>query len=208
MFKLYARKGAGSAAIEAMLTLCGAPHEVIDVPKQAEGSPPGWFLAINPRGEVPVLRLPDDSVMTESAAIMMHLADCHPDAKLAPAIGTTSRALYMRAMVYMAANAYSTDLRMYYPHRYSTDPADASRIKAKAVADLNHDFDVFSTWLGAGPFILGQHMTAADVYTAMLISWSEDFSALCARLPKLRALYDAVSAHPSVRKAWDRNEMP
>jgi glutathione S-transferase len=208
MFKLYAREGAGSAAVEAMLSLCNAPHDIIGVPKNADGSPPDWFLAINPRGEVPTLQLPDGTVMTESAAMMMHLADCYPEAKLAPAIGTTARALYMRTMVYMATNAYSTDLRMYYPHRYSTDSSDAPRIKAKAITDLNHDFDAFNAWLGTGPFVLGAQMTAADVYAAMLISWSEDFTALCKRLPKLRALYDAVSAHPVVRKAWDRNEMP
>jgi glutathione S-transferase len=208
VYKLYARKGAGSAAIEAMLAICGAPHEIIDVQKQPDGSVPDWFRVVNPRGEVPTLRLTDDSVMTESAAMMLHLADCYPKARLAPDIGTAARALYMRALVYMAANTYSTDLRMYYPERYSTDAADAPRIKAKAIADLNRDFDVFNAFLGEGPFILGQQMTAADVYSAMLISWSEDFAALTKRLPKLQVLYAAVSSHPAVRKAWDRNEMP
>jgi glutathione S-transferase len=208
MFKLYARKGAGSAAVEAMLALCGAPFEIVDVPKNPDGSPPEWFVAINPRGEVPTLQLPDGAVMTESAAMMMHLADCYPEAHLAPAVGTAERSQYLRAIVYMAANTYSTDLRMYYPARYSTDPDDAPRIKVKAIADLNNDYDVFNGFLGDGPFVLGQKMTAADVYVAMLISWSEDFVVLSKRLPKLRALYDAVAAHPAVRKAWDRNEMP
>lgn len=208
MYKLYARKGAGSVAVEAMLSLCNAPHEVIDVPKTEAGQPPDWFLKINPRGEVPAMALPDDTIMTESAAMMMHLADCFPGANLAPAAGTSARASYMRAMVYLAANAYTADLRMYYPERFSTDPLDAPRIKNKAIIDLNRDFDIFNHVMGEGPFILGQQMSAADIYAAMLVSWSEDFQALSKRLPKLRALYDAVSANPMVRKAWKRNEMP
>jgi glutathione S-transferase len=207
MFKLYARAGAGSAAVEAMLALCNAKHEIVDVPK-SNGKSPEWFLAINPRGEVPTLQMPDDTVMTESAAIVMHLADCFPESGLAPPVGTPARATYMRAIIYMAANTYGSDLLMYYPDRYSTDPADAPRIKAKAIEHLNRDFNVFADMLGAGPFVLGQKMSAADVYAAMLITWSDDFAALTKRLPKLRALYDAVSATPVVRRVWERNEMP
>lgn len=208
MYKLYARKGAGSSAVEAMLGLCAAPHEVIDVPKNADGSPPAWFVAINPRGEVPSLHLPDGTLLTESAAIMMHLADCFPAAALAPPPGTLARAAYMRAMIAMAANTYSSDLRFYYPERYSTDPTAAPGIRAQAIIQLNRDFDSFNAMLGDGPFVLGQQMSAADVYAAMLITWSEDFDALSQRLPKLRRLYDAVAANPVVRKAWDRNDMP
>ncbi len=208
MFKLYARTGAGSVAVEAMLALCGAPYEVVAANKSADGVVPDWFLKINPRGEVPTLQLPDGTVLTESAAMVMHLADCYPATALAPAPGTTARAIYMRAILYMASNTYATDLRMYYADRFSTDPAHAPCIKAKAIIDLNRDFDVFNGFLGQGPFVLGSTMSAADVYAAMLITWSEDFEGLSKRLPKLRALYDAVSANPTVRKVWDRNDMP
>jgi glutathione S-transferase len=208
MYKLYARSGAGSAAIEAVLALCGARFEIVDVAKRPDGGPPEWFLAINPRGEVPALKLPDDTIMTESAAMVIHLADCFPAANLAPAPGTTSRAVYLRAILSMAANVYATDLRMYYPERFSTDTSHAPAIKAKAIIDLNRDYDAFNAMLGTGPFIAGATMSAADVYAAMLISWSEDFEQLSKRLPKLRALYDAVAAVPLVRKVWDRNAMP
>jgi glutathione S-transferase len=208
MYTLYARKGAGSAAVEAILALCNAPHEIIDVPKTDQAKAPDWYFTINPRGEVPTLGLPDGTVLTESGAMALHLADCFPAAKLAPAKGTTAHALYMRAIIYMAANTYPTDLRYYYPDRYSTDASDAQRIKDKAVLDMNRDFDVFNGFLGDGPFVLGETMTAADVYAAMLISWSEDFTKLTSRLPKLGALYAAVGANPLVRKVWDSNNMP
>lgn len=207
MYKLYARKSSGSAAVEALLAVLGIPYELIELPKDDAGNAPDWYAAINPRKEVPALELPDGSVMTESAAIMLHLADAHPEAGLAPAVGTSARAQYLRMMVYFAASPYSSDLRMYYPERYSTDAAHAPAIKAKAIIDLARDFDVFAHEMGEGPFILGNTMSAADIYAAMLFTWSNDVEGLLKKHPKLKRLYDGVSAHADVRQVWDRNEM-
>jgi glutathione S-transferase len=208
MYKLYARKNAGSAAVEALLALLGVAHDIIDVKKNADGSPPDWFLALNPRGEIPALELPDHILMTESAAMMIHLADAHPEAGLAPALGTSARAQYLRWIAYMASTPYATDLRMYYPQRYSIDPAHAEAIKAKAIIDLARDLDIFATEMGGGPFILGDKISAADLYAAMLLTWSNDVGGLFAKHPKLKRLYSAVAAIPAVRIVWDRNEMP
>jgi glutathione S-transferase len=208
MYKLYARKGAGSAAVEALLAVLGVAHEIVDVKKNGDGSPPDWFKAINLRGEIPALQMPDGSLMTESAAMMIHLADAHPEAGLAPAVGTSARAQYLRWLLYMASATYTSDLRMYYAQRYSIDPSHADGIKAKAIIDLARDFDIFAAEMGPGPFVLGDKISAADIYVAMLLTWSNDMDALFARQPKLKRLYDAVAAIPAVRIVWDRNEMP
>ena len=174
MFKLYARPGAGSAAVEALLAECGAAFEIIDVLRGPDGSVPESYWQINPRAEVPSLLLPDNSIMTESAAMMIYLADLHPAADLAPAINSPLRARYLRWILYFAAAVYMGDLRMYYPARHSTDVAHASGIKAKAIEDMGRNFDIFAKELGEGPFILGHTMSAADIYAGMLISWAPD----------------------------------
>ena len=207
MYKLYARKGAGSAAVEALLALLGVSSEIIDVPKTETGAAPDWFLALNPRGEVPALHLPDGSVMTESAAMMIYLADAHGAAGFAPGLATAERAQYLRWLVYMAAAAYPSDLRLFYPERYSTDPAHAAAIKAKASLDLAYDFKVFAHEMGQGPFVLGNKMSAADLYVAMLLSWSDNVEGLFAKHGTLKRLYDAVVGNAAVRKVWDRNGM-
>ncbi|MBL8790300.1 MAG: glutathione S-transferase family protein [Rhizobiales bacterium] len=207
-YKLYARPGAGSAAVEALLAILGVAHDVVDVPKEADGTAPDWYRAINPRTEVPALQLPDGSIMTESAAMMIHLADCHPEAGLAPRPGTAERAQYLRWLSYLSATVYSTDLRLYYPERYSTDPAHADAVKARASSDLARDYAIFDQEMGKGPFITGKTMTAADIYAAMLLSWSDDFPGLMKAKPKLKALYDAIAAHPKIAPVWRRNGMP
>jgi glutathione S-transferase len=202
MYKLYARKNSGSAAVEALLAVLGVEFELIDVPKNAD-----WFMKMNPRGEVPTLVLPDGSIMTESAAMMIHLADAYPEAGLAPAVGTSARAQYLRWIVYMAAAPYASDLRMYYPERYSVDVGHVDAIKQKAIIDMGQDFDVFANGMGEGPFILGDSMSAADIYAAMLLSWSNDMDGLFSKHPKLLRMYDGVAANAVVRKVWDRNGM-
>ena len=208
MFKLYARPGAGSAAVEALLAECGAAFEIIDVLRGPDGSVPQDYRRINPRSEVPTLLLPDNSIMTESAAMMIYLADLHPSAGLAPSVTSPMRARYLRWMLYFATAVYMADLRMYYPARHSTDAGHAANIKAKAIEDMDRDFDIFAEALGEGPYILGQLMSAVDIYAAMLISWAPDVPQLFARHANIKTLYGLVAARPFIAKIWTRNGMP
>ncbi|MFT3987118.1 glutathione S-transferase family protein [Aestuariivirga sp.] len=207
MYKLMGRKGTGSAAVEALLALVGAEYKVEDVERDAQGAIPAIYRRINPRGEVPSLILGDDSVMTESAAIMIYLADLHPKAGMAPAIASPERARYLRWMTYLATTLYMSDLRYFYPERYSVDESAAPGIKAKAVADMESEFAVLSEGLGKGPWFVENRMTALDIYAAMLLSWAPDQKALFAKHPNLGALSQAVAANPAVAKVWARHGM-
>lgn len=205
MYTLYARNGAGSMAPEALLAACGADYKVIVVERNPDGSFPEYFHRINPKAEVPTLVLPDDSVMTESAAMMIYLADLFPAAGLAPGLGSASRARYLRWQVYLAATIYMSDLRLFYPARFSTDPAAADGIKAKAAQMMNAEFAIYAAALGEGPFILGAAMSAADIYAAMLCTWAPDKAALFATHPSLHRMYEAVLSRPEIRAVWTRN---
>jgi glutathione S-transferase len=208
MYTLYARPNTGSAPVEALLTLLGVPFTLEHVEKTETGAAPDWYLAINPRGEVPTLILPSGEVMTESAAMMIYLADRHPAAELAPPPDHPQRAQYLRWMLYLASSVYATDLRMYYPDRYSTDPAHAPAIKGKAAIDMAKDFAVLAENMGDGPFILGDRFSAVDLYVCVLTSWDADLALLFDAQPKLQRLYAAIEEIPAVRKVWDRNQMP
>jgi glutathione S-transferase len=177
----------------------------VETSKGSDGRFPDWYLRINPRSETPSLHLPDGSIMTESAAMMIHLADAHPEAGLAPAPGTAERARYLRWMIYLAANAYASDLRLYYPERYSIDVTHAPAIKAKAIKDMARDFELIAEQMGDGPFLIGTSMTAADIYAGMILSWSNDVQGLFSSQPKLKRLFGAVAAVPQVKAVWERN---
>ena len=105
MYTLYARVGSGSAVVEAVLAGCGIAFDLVDVPR----SGPAYesFLRLNPNGKVPALLLPDHSFMTESAAMVIYLADLYSEAGLAPAINSPSRAQYLRWLLYFATDRKS-----------------------------------------------------------------------------------------------------
>jgi glutathione S-transferase len=205
MYTLYARNTAGSMAPEALLAACGAAHELILVERTADGSWPEAFRQINPRAEVPTLILPGGHIMTESAAMMIHLADLHPDAGLAPAIAAPERACYLRWMLYLATTLYMSDLRLYYPDRYTVDASSAEGIKARALETMMQEYAAYARALGQGPFILGSRMSAVDIYAAMLCTWSPDVPALFARHPNLKRMHDAVLETPTIKAVWQRN---
>lgn len=206
MLKLYARKGAGSDAVEAMLAVCGAQHKVEYLMRTAAGLNPPELRRINPRGEVPALVLDDGSVMTESAAILLWLADAYPAAAMAPAPDSRLRPRFLRWLLFLAAAPYASALLYYYPQRYTTDARTAPAIKAQAITALNRDFAILSDAIGQGPFILGDTMSAADIYAAMLISWADDLPGLFTRHPNLRLLCERVMAQPAIGKVWSHVE--
>jgi glutathione S-transferase len=208
MFILYARPGAGSVAVEALLAELGTPHRVEDLLRNADGSLPASVFKVNPRGEIPALRLPDDSIMTESAAIMIYLADLFPAAGLAPAAAAATRAEYLRWMLYFASAVYMADLRYFYPQNYAVDENQAGGIKAKATEHLDRDFAIFAESLSTKPFVLGETFSAVDIYAAMLVSWAPDIAALFKRHPNLKAHYNAVARRPKIATVWQRNDMP
>src|SRR5688572_9764618 len=106
MFKLYARHSAGSMAIEAVMAEYGIPHEIVDVPRGVDGRLDSSLYNINPLGQVPTLILPDGSVMTESAAMMIYLADLYPHTGLAPPVSSPLRARYLRWLIFLATTVY------------------------------------------------------------------------------------------------------
>ncbi|NJM30424.1 MAG: glutathione S-transferase family protein [Rhizobiales bacterium] len=201
MMKLYARAGAGSAAIEALLAEAGVPFEMVEVKKPA----PESFLKINPLGQVPALQLEDGAIMTESAAMMIYLADLYG---FAPKPESPRRPRFLKWLLFMATALYMSDLRMYYPERYSTDVSHAPGIKTKAIADMDREFEILSNGLGEEPFFLGEDFSAADIYAPMLVSWAADVPAVFAKHPNLKTHYDRVAARPRIAEVWKRNGMP
>jgi len=198
-YKLYGRPNSGSLAVQVALEECGAPYERIWV--GAEAADVAQYRAVNPTGKVPALMLPDGTIMFESAAMLIHLAQAYPKSQLAPPAGTTQHALFLQWMVYLSANVYESALRMYYSARYSLrGDADAGAIRGQATADFCANLALISGRLG--PYVLGAQYSIADVYLYMLASWHPDGKkGLHGRLPALAAHAARVGARPAVAKA-------
>src|SRR5580693_8853507 len=97
MYKLFARPGWGSALVEAQLAWYGLPYEIEEVDDLFKSAAAREAVRpANPLAQVPTLILPDGQVMTESAAITLHLADIAASADLVPAPGEAIRPAFLR----------------------------------------------------------------------------------------------------------------
>ena len=198
-YRLYARQGAGSLAPQMLLEEIAAAYELVWVSKARTEIEA--FRRISPAAKIPVLMLPDGTVVSESAAILIHLTNAHPAAALAPVAGSSAHAHFLQWMVFLSANAYEAALRFFYPDRYSAaGEGAAAQIKRQALADWTGHFENLQAALS--PYVLGAELSAADHYLYMLASWYPlDDSTLAARLPKLRQHAELVRRRPATRKA-------
>ncbi len=200
-YTLYSHDGSGGFAVEAALVKAGAGHKVIviDTAKGEQNRPD--FVAVNPMRQVPALTLPDGTVMTESAAIVVYLANAFPDKGLAPRPATPAHARFLRWMFFMAANLYEGDLRYFYADRYTTDPAGVAGVKSAGAAHMKKSFAIVEEALSPGPYLCGPDLTMADVYLAMLTAWSPEPIAS----HRLQAVSQAVAADPLIGPLWLRH---
>lgn len=182
-----------------LLEEIGAPYELLWVskaPAEIEA-----FRRISPAAKIPVLVLPDGTVVSESAAILMHLTNAHPAAALAPVAGSSAHARFLQWMVFLSANVYEAALRFFYPDRYSAaGEAAAAQIKSQALADWTGHLEMVQAALS--PYVLGAELSAADHYLYMLASWYPLAEpALGSRLPKIGQHAELLGRRAAVRKA-------
>jgi glutathione S-transferase/GST-like protein len=205
MYTLYWAADSGALAPQILLEEVGAGYERRDIDLDAGEENAPAFLEINPRGQVPALALADGTILTESAAILLHLADCHPRAGLLPPAGSRDRALVYRWLFYAAANLYEGVLRLYYSDRFTTDASQAREVSDAARAFIDESWDLLENELGDGPYFLGEHYSVLDPYLLMLSNWHEDRDGLFARNPKLGRLCAAVRSRDAVERIWSQH---
>jgi glutathione S-transferase len=202
-YVLYGNKASGSFPVEAALARAGADHKVIELDLSKGDQDQASFVAINPMRQVPALKLSDGTLMTESAAIVIHLAAAHPNSGLAPQPGTPAHGRFLRWMVYMATNLYEGDLRYFYPERYTADPAGGPGVKAAGAAHMAKSFAIIDQGLRDGPYLAGRDLSIADVYLATLMTWSPE----PVTAPRLIAVQKAVIADPVYGSVWRKHGM-
>ena len=209
MYTLYSSTGSGSAAIEVALQRCGAPFKVVRASEWEPDSALPELARINPLKQIPTLVLPDGTVVSESAAILIHLGLTFPSSGLLPS-DASRRAVAMRGLVYVAANCYSAVSVGDYPQRWCVDPTAAvtASIRAAARANLHKAWDIFADTFPASPFLSGDALGALDILAATVSRWSGTRTHLAKSRPDFLATLLAIEHHPDVAHVFARHWAP
>jgi glutathione S-transferase len=208
MLKLHYHPSDASLMPHILLEELGVPFALqrVDRANNAQKSPA--YLKLNPNGLIPVLE--DGAlVVYETPAILLHLADTHPQAHLVPDIGTPERAQCYQWMAWLSNTLQATLVQYFYAERY-VDAAGVADFRARTEARIAPMLDQLETQLqnSDGPWLLGTDYSAADCMAFVLCCWTRNFARPANSLPALGAYLARMRQRPAVQRAAATEQLP
>lgn len=200
---LFYSPSTASLVVHWLLIELDAPHELreLDFDKGDQKSPE--YLKLNPQGRVPAL-VWDGQVITEAAAILLHLADAHPQAGLAPAAGSIERAHYYQWMFFLA-NSLQPAYRAWFYDDDSAGPEHYAITREQARRRIEAAWQQVAAHLEThGPYLVGETMTAVDFMATMLMRWSRNMPRPSDDWAVLRDYAARMKALPSFKTVYAR----
>lgn len=172
-YTLYYSPGTASMAVHWMLHQLAVPFDtiLIDVETGAQRNPD--YLKINPTGRIPTLMI-DGQPYGESAALLMLLAERHPEAGLAPAVNSTARPAWMQTMLFLA-NTVLPSMRDWFYADTDGSPEAAGFIRKMAQQRLEAAWERVNTQLADGRnYLVGDQLSTVDFLAVMLMRWTRN----------------------------------
>lgn len=189
-YVVYGAKAAGSVAVEAALVLAGEAYERVEraIAESADDA------RLNPLRQVPALILPSGELLTESAAILIHLAEAHPQARLGPPAGSRLRPRFLRWMSYISAQIYALYWIRDDITRLAAEAAHEPVLRERTAERIRHCWAMMEAQLEPeGRFLLGEDVSVLDLYMAVVSRWG----------PRRRGFYEAAPRLGEVTRRVD-----
>ena len=205
MYQLHYYPANANAAPHMILEEIGADYTLQFVDRTRNAQKSAEYLKVNPNGRIPALE-DGELIVTEAAAVVLHLVDRHPEAGLAPKVGTPERAKFYQWLVFLT-NSLQEELMIWqYPERLAGDDEAAREIvKRGSEGRASAYLDVIEDHLRLnGPLFLGDKLSAADFYLVMLARWARPMTKPPRSRPHVARLLDRITALPSVGRAYER----
>lgn len=201
---LYGAPGSGAVAVEAALRLAGQPYELIDAMTFDFDDPASGdkVLAANPMRQVPTLVLPGGEVLTESAAILIWIAEAYPQARLAPRAEDPARAQFLRWMSFVSSAIYSLYWVMDDPARLAPDEAAQPALVARSLERISDCWRIMDGQVTPGRYLLGDEVSVLDLYVATVSRFNPRRARFYDVAPKMAPVVRRVDEHPDLAALW------
>ena len=181
-----------SAGALVLLEELGADYELHVLNLKQGEQRKAEYLRVNPMGKVPAI-LHEGALVTEQGAVYAYLADLYADAGITPAIGDPLRGPYLRWLFYYGSSFEPALI----DKSMKRDPAPPS---TSPYGDYETMLKTLSDQLAAGPWLLGERFTAADVLWGTALRWTTMFK-LLPETPVIAGYVARVAARPAVARA-------
>ena len=203
MYTLYYSPGAASLAVHWMLIELGVPHELRKVDMEAGEHRGPAYQKLNPNSLVPTM-IVDGTPLYESAALLMLLAERHPQAGFAPPAGSPQRGPYITWMFHLSNTLQAAYRDWFYPDRQA-GAANAEAIKASNRVKIEACWDRVEAQIRAGgPYLVGDRVGAVDFLATMLMRWSRNMPKPATEWGTLSNYAARMKARPSFKTLYAR----
>src|SRR6202045_1092958 len=156
--KLYYSPGACSLSPHIALLEAGLPYDLVKVDLKAKKLDNGDdYLKVNPKGQVPALRLDSGELVTEGPVIVQMIADKAAAKNLAPARDSAERYKLLEWLNFVTAELHKNFSPLF-------SPVLSDDTKAFFKDRLMGKFKYIDGALAGHDYLLGKQFTVADAY--------------------------------------------
>jgi glutathione S-transferase len=197
---LYWSSNSCSLASHLVMQHVGADFNAVRVnfAKAEQRSP--QYLALNPKGRVPVLVTPR-GILTETPAILHYVAQLHPQAGLAPLDDPFALAQLQAFNSYLCSTVHVHHAHRVRGERWSDDPAVVEALKIKVTQNMHDSFAyIEQAYLQTGPYVMGEALSTGDFYLFTLSTWLAGDGVDIRTLPKAYAHQQRMLQLPAVQQ--------
>ena len=204
---LFGAPSSGAVAVEATLTLLDIPFTVIEGATWASEAARERVGSRNSMRQIPTLVLPDGEILTESAAILLYLADKHPAACLSPGPNEAARRQFLRWMFFVSSAIYA--LHWIKPDVRRIGAPESARDE---VIDAVHErisfcWRTMDSQVSPGLYLLGNQLTVLDLYVAVVSRFGPWRDRFYAAAPRMTPAIRRVDEDPRLKSLWS-NRFP
>jgi GST-like protein len=143
-------------------------------------------------------------VLTESAAITLHLAESTGEDSLVPEPGSEERGAFLRWLVFVVANVYPTFTYADDPARFVSGKDEQQNFRNTVDEYAKRLYGVLEDH-AREPWFLGRRFSALDIYLCTLTHWRPGREWFAEQAPKLSASATATDVLEKLKPVWQRN---
>lgn len=200
MLRFYYAPRTCALATHIVLEHLGTPHEAVrlDFAAQQQRSPE--YLAINPKGRVPAL-VTERGVLTETPALLLYLAQTHPEAGLAPLDDPFALAELQAVTSWLCSTVHVAHAHKGRGYRWADDEAAQQAMKAKVPQNMGECFDWVESTLLRGPWVMGERFSIADPYLFTITTWLPGDGVPIERFDRVSDHHRRMNELPAVQRA-------
>jgi glutathione S-transferase len=200
MLTLYVAPGTCALASLIALEEAGATYRAVKLDFAAGEQRGEAYRRVNPKGRVPALAT-ERGILTETPAILAYVAQSFPAAGLAPLDDPFAFAELQAFNSYLCSTVHVNHAHRPRGSRWADEEASLADMKRKVPETMTAAFRLIEDDYLKGPWVLGEHYSAADGYLFTLANWLEGDGVDVSRLPRVMDHRVRMAARPAVQRA-------